>query len=98
MFSAENFLVEFGVLGLGCCDDGRVLSLGSCDDGRGFCRVLFRFGCRVAGLLRLEEALPFFFERFGPAVLATLKTLGMAATLLNLVQGVKLHSLAWGSW
>ena len=37
----------------------------------GICRVVFRVGCRVAVLLRLEEALP-LFERFDHTVLAML--------------------------
>ena len=85
--SLGNFSAgEMCVLGLGCCDDGRVVfsseifSAGMSCVPWGFCRV----GCRVADSLRLVEAMP-FFQRFGHTVLVTLRDL--AATLYP-VQGV----------
>ena len=49
MFPAENFFVDFGVLGLRCCDDGRVLGFGSCDDGRDvFSSEIFQQGVFAA--------------------------------------------------
>ena len=65
------------VLGLGCCDAGRVVfsseifSAGKSCVPWGSCRVLCRVGCRVADSLRLVEALP-LSERLGHTVLATL--------------------------
>ena len=58
------FSVEFGVLGLGCCDDCRDVFSSEIFSERWYCRVLYRFGCSVAGLLRLEEALPLLFGSF----------------------------------
>ena len=58
------------VLGLGCCDSGRVVfsseifSAGKSYVPWGSCRVLCRDGCRVADSLRLVEALP-VSERLG---------------------------------
>ena len=58
------------VLGLGCCDAGRVVfsseifSAGKSCVPWGSCRVLCRDGCRVADSLRLVEALP-LSERLG---------------------------------
>ena len=77
--------------GLDCCDDCRGFGCDGCRDifsseissAGGVCRDSL---CCVAGLLRFEEALPLFFERFGPALYATLK--GVAATFLNPVQGL----------
>ena len=76
--SLGNFSAgEMCVLGLGCCDAGRVVfsseifSAGMSCVPWGFCRVLSRVGCRVADSLRLVEAIP-LFERLGHTVLATL--------------------------
>ena len=76
--SLGNFSAgEMCVLGLGSCDAGRVVfsseifSAGMSCVLWGFCRVLCHVGGRVAGLLRLVEAMP-LFERLGHTVLATL--------------------------
>ena len=83
------------MLGLGCCDAGRVVfsseifSAGKSCVPWGPCRVLCSDGCR-ADSLRLVEAMP-FFKRFGHTVLAMLGNL--AATFCKVSEMVL---LAWG--
>ena len=81
----------FGCDGCRGIFSSEISSAGGCRDvfsseffsAGGVCRDSLR--C-VAGLLRFEEALPSFFERFGTALYPTLK--GVAATFLNPVQGL----------